>query len=325
MRFKHTFHVFVDNFPVIYKQLIYRLIILAVSSAITVAVVYPFIMDLMNSPQLKHLIDSSLDYALKLLNGDVAELKDLFENIKTAYGAFIVLLQTKFTRFILSCLLLLLVFIVSKWFESLGNYATAAILNDKMALRANQPFLTTLIRNLKDASIYSLIYVPLSILYDIIVAVAMFVLLFFLLNNVLNMFISLFLFVLVIVVSVVIKMTFTTDWLPAIIRGKKGHGGAFKYTFLRKGKSTLSVMSDFAVLVLLVFALNVAAFFTTFGVGLLLTIPSSYVAILCYEFVNYYDRECLKYFIDKDTIISGTKERTQTREEFFRGNNGENN
>lgn len=325
MRFKHTFHVFVDNFTTIYKQLIYRLIVLAIGSSITVAVIYPFIMDLMNSPQLKHLIDSSLDYALKLLNGEVVELKDLSAKIITAYDAFIDLLQTKFTRFILSCLLILLVFLVTKWFEGLGNYATATMINDKMALRANQPFLTALIRNLKDASIYNLMYVPLSVLYDIIVAVAMFFLLFFLLNNVLNMFISLFLFVLVIVFSIVIKMTFTTDWLPAIIRGKKGHREAFKYTFSRKGKNTLSVMSNFAVLVIVVFSLNVAAFLTTFGVGLLLTVPSSYVAIICYEFVNYYDREGLRYFIDNDTIISGVKERTQTREEFFRGNSGENN
>ena len=201
----------------------------------------------------------------------------------------------------------------------MGNYAAAAVINDKMALRAEQPFLGTLIRNLKEATIYNAIYVPLSILYDIVVGVAMFFLLFFLLNNVLYFFICVFLFVLAIVVSIVIKMTFTCDWLPALIRGKKGQLGSFKYTFCRKNKGTLTVASNFAVLVLIIFALNAAALILTFGVGLLLTIPSSYVLLISFEFVNYYDREELKYFLDKDTIVSSAKEHTPTREEFFRG------
>lgn len=320
MKFKHTFNVFIDNFSIVYKQLLYRVIIMLIFGAITTAAVYPFIMSLINSEQLQHLIDIAIDYALNLLNGNFSELSSLAENVIKAYNAFWELLRTKFTGFVLSCLLILLVRLVSKWFDGLGNYATAAAINDKMALRAKQPFITTLIRNLKDAAIYNAIYVPLSMLYDLAVATVMFFLLFFLLNNVLYFLVCLFLFVLAIVISLVIKMAFTTDWLPAIIRGKKGQLGAFKYTFSQTGKSTLTVMSDFAIIVLLIFSINVAAALTTFGVGLLLTIPSSYVLILCYELVNYYDREGLKYFVDNNTIVCTAKEHPLTREEFFKGN-----
>ncbi len=323
MRFKHTFHVFVDNFTIIYKQLLYRLVILLISGLITFAVVYPFIMDLINSDQLQLLLDNAWTYLSNLLNGKIEELGQLAENVKKAFGAFMELLQTKLPSFVLSLLLLVLVRIVSKWFEGLGNYATAACINDKMALRAKQPFLTTLIKNLKDAAIYNLIYVPMSVVYDVIVAVAMFFLLFFLLNHVLYFLISVFLFTLALVFSIIIKMTFTTDWLPSLIRGKKGQRGAFLYTFSRNGKNTLHIMSDFAVLVILIFALNVTVGLSTLGVGLLLTIPSSYVCLICFEFVNYYDREGLKYFIGENNIVSTKKERDLTREEFFRGENDE--
>ena len=94
-----------------------------------------------------------------------------------------------------------------------------------MALRANSPFLNTLISNLKSAAIYNAIYVPLSIAYDLLIGVAMFFLLFFLLNNILYFLVSVFLFVLAIVVAVTIKMTFTCDWLPALIRGKRDSWG----------------------------------------------------------------------------------------------------
>ncbi len=319
MKFKHTFHVFVDNFGIIYKQLLYRLIILLVSGLICSLAIYPFIKELIDSPQLTSLIDGMWGYLTTLLNGDVHELGSISLRVKDAYADFLTLLQDKTTSFVLSGLLLLLVYVVSKWFSGLGNYATAAVINDKMALRANSPFLNTLISNLKSAAVYNAIYVPLSIAYDLLIGVAMFFLLFFLLNNILYFLVSVFLFVLAIVVAVTIKMTFTCDWLPALIRGKKGQLGAFKYTFSRTNKSTMSVVSNFAVMCVLIFALNSAALMLTFGVGLLLTIPSSYVMLICFEFVNYYDREEIKYFVEKHTIIAPEKEKTLTREEFFRG------
>ncbi|MDE7168546.1 MAG: hypothetical protein K2O28_06855 [Clostridia bacterium] len=320
MKFKHSFHVFVDNFSVVYKQLLYRLIVLVISGLICWAGVYPFIKTFINSEQLNTIIEGTKGFITTLLSGKINELADLSEKVQTAYAELIELFNTKLSQAILSGLLILLITIISKWFMGLGNYATASIINDKMALRAKQPFFSTLIRNLKSAAIYNAIYVPLSVLFDLIIVVAMFFLFFTLLNHVVYFFICLFLFVLAVVFAITFKMTVTSDWLPALIRGKMKQGAAMKYAFARKGKNTFNVMSNFAVIVLIVFALNMAAAILTLGVGLLLTVPSSYVIIICFEFVNYYDREEIKYSVDKNTIISPAKERPLSREEFFRGN-----
>lgn len=319
MKFKHSFHIFVDNFSVIYKQLLYRLVVLLISGVICWLGVYPFIRTFIDSPQLNSLVEGVKNFVTNLLNGRMDELQSLSESVKTAYAGLIELFNTKLSQAVLSGLLLLLIIVVSKWFTGLGNYATASVINDKMALRAKQPFLVTLIRNLKNASIYNAIYVPLSVLYDLIIAVAMFFLFFTLLNHILYFFICLFLFVIAMVFAYTFKMTMTSDWLPALIRGKMKQGAAIKYTFSRKNKNTFNVMSNFFVIVLTVFAMNVAALFLTFGAGLLLTIPSSYALIICFELVNYYDREEIKYSVDKNTIISPAKERPLSREEFFRG------
>ena len=320
MKFKHSFHVFVDNFSVVYKQLLYRLIVLVISGLICWAGVYPFIKTFINSEQLNTIIEGTKGFITTLLSGKINELADLSEKVQTAYSELIELFNTKLSQAVLSGLLILLITIISKWFMGLGNYATASIINDKMALRAKQPFFSTLIRNLKSAAIYNAIYVPLSVLFDLIIVVAMFFLFFTLLNHVVYFFICLFLFVLAVVFAITFKMTVTSDWLPALIRGKMKQGAAMKYAFARKGKNTFNVMSNFAVIVLIVFALNMAAAILTLGVGLLLTVPSSYVIIICFEFVNYYDREEIKYSVDKNTIISPAKERPLSREEFFRGN-----
>lgn len=320
MKFKHTFHVFVDNFTVTYKQLLYRLVVGIISALITSLIVYEFAIQFINSSAFTTLWDGAHEFVKKLLYGEMGELAKISENVRKAFDELKILVSTKMPELILSLLLILLVNIVAKWFGGLGNYATGAVINDKMTLHADLPFLSTLIRNLKEAAIYNAIYAPLSVLYDVAVSVGMLFFTFLLVNSGLPFIFGIFLFVLVIVASITIKMTFTTDWLPAIIRGKKKQGEAFKYAFSRKGKRTLNVMSNYAVLVLIIMGLNVAALFLTLGVGLLITIPASYVVIVTFELVNYYDREEIKYFIDKNTIVKPEKETVLSREKFFTDN-----
>ena len=324
MKFKHTFHVFIDNFSVIYKQLLYRLVVIAVMTTIGSLCVYQFIRDLINSDELSSLISGVKDFISSFLNGNVSELSGISENVKKAYELFLKLLQEKMVQIVLAVLFSALFIIIGKWFTGLGNYSTSILINDKMSLRASSPFLGSLISNLKSAALYNLIYAPLCVLYDLIVAAGLAILMYFLIiNNVLPIIIGIFIFVLVFVVAVAFKLTFTCDWLPSLIRGKLSQKNAIIYTFSRKNKQTLNVFSNFVVLILIIMSVNVTAALTTFGVGLLLTIPASFVILECFEMVNYFDREELKYFIDKTTIVKPGKETVITREQFFRGDNNE--
>ena len=72
MKFKHTFHVFVDNFNITYKQLLYRLAVLVVAGIVFYFSVIPFINGFL--PELNNLINNAGDFVLKLLNGEVSEL-----------------------------------------------------------------------------------------------------------------------------------------------------------------------------------------------------------------------------------------------------------
>ena len=317
MKFKHTFHVFVDNFSVTYKQLLYRLVIGLISALLTSIIVYKFAIQFINSESFTTLWNGVGDFAKELFAGEVTKLHDISDKVSKAFDELIILANTKLPELFVSLLLILLVQIVAKWFGGLGNYAAAAVINDKMTLHADLPFLSTLIRNLKEAAIYNAIYAPLSVLYDVAVFAGMLFLTFLLVTSGMPIIFALFLFSLVFVAAITLKMTFTTDWLPAIIRGKKKQGEAFKYAFSRKGKATFNVMSNFFVLILIILALNVAALFFTLGAGLIITIPASYVILVTFELVNYYDREEIKYFIDKDNIIKPNKEIILTREQFF--------
>lgn len=318
MKFKHSFHVFVDNFSVTYKQLLYRLAVSLIAAGLYAAVIIPLVKGLTGSAEYLSLIEGIKSFFKNLVEGRPSDLGADSEQIKTAFKGLLEFISAKTSNIALGAMGIILVQFVQKFFEGMGNYTTAAVINDKMALRAQSPFMITLIHNLKPAALYSLIYVPLSMVYSLICYAGLFYLIFFLIPFVFFP-IKVFLFIVLIVIAVSFKMVFTTDWLPALIRGKASQRQAFVYTFKRKGKQTLNVLSNFVVLVLLIFSINVAAIVCTFGAGALITIPSSYVILVCFEFVNYYDREELKYFIDKKTIIKPEKEKALTREEFFRG------
>ena len=321
MKFKHTFNVFIDNFTVTYKQLLYRLIIALITMGLTAAIVVPLVNGLTTSPYYILLMDGIKALLQNILDGELTNIGATTAQIKEAFGALVNFVTEHFASIAWGVVGIVLIKLIANFFESLGNYATAAVINDRMALHAKSPFILTLIRNLKEACLYSLMYVPLSFLYDLVCLALVYLIVFklFALLPFMYLPIQVFIALTIIVLAISVKMTLTSDWLPALIRGKTGQRKAFLYTFDRRKKNTLNVLSNFVVLVIIIFALNVAAILSTFGVGALLTIPSSYVVLISFEFVNYYDREELKYFIDKNTIIKPEKERPLTREEFFKG------
>lgn len=321
MKFRHTFHVFIDNFAVTYKQLLYRIVIAVIAIALYAAIITPFIHALTGSPDYTSLMHGIKAFLQNLVEGKPTELGLATEQIKEAFEALIRLVTENRANIVWGIVGVVAVYLVEKFFAGLGNYATAAVINDRMALRADSPFMVTLIRNLKKASLYNLMYVPLSFVYDALCCIILYLIVFklFALLPFINIFVQIFLFLTFVVIAVAFKMVFTTDWLPSLIRGKMSQKKAFLYTFNRRRKNTFNVLSNFLVLIIIIFTINVGGIIFTLGVAGLLTIPSSYVILLCFEFVNYYEREELKYFIDKKTIIKPEKEEVPTREEFFRG------
>jgi hypothetical protein len=319
MKFKNTFNVFVDNFPVVYKHLLYRLVVALIAFGLYAAVIYPFANAIFSSAEYNALIDGLKEFVKNLINGNASELGSTTEKIKNAFESIVSLISKNSGNIIWGVIGFLIVYMIKKFFMGLGNYATSAVICDKMALRAKSPFIITLVRNLKKATLYNLIYVPLATVYELIVYAGMYLLIFWVFGFVSFWPIKFFFYVAIIIVALSLKMVFTTDWIPALIRGQMSQRDAFVYTFKRTNKHTADILSHYVILSLIIYFVNVVGAIFTFGAAALITIPASYVLVLCFELVNYYDREELKYFIDNKTIVKPEKEHTLSREEFFKG------
>ncbi len=325
MKFKHAFNVFIDNFIVTYKVLLYRVIILIFSMCLYTAVILPFIHSISDTTPVIDLTEAVSEFGSAFVNLDFTALQNAWQSIGNAFDELLQLLRARVGSIVLTVVILILVYLIQRFLSGLSNYTAAALINDKMAMRADSSFIGTLIKNLGKASLYNAIYVPLSLVYDIIIFTVMTAIFIGLMNASAPLLLLIAMFSTCITFLFVIKMALTTDWLPALIYGKMTNRGAIMYSLNYKAnnKNFLSALSNYVVLVLVIFALNVAAVFLTFGAGLLLTMPASYVLLISFEFVNYCDNNEIKYFMDKNTVVKPEREAVMTRKQFFKGENND--
>ena len=319
MKFKHTFLVFVDNFKTTYKVLLYRIIIAALCLCIYTAIIFPFMQRISNTAPMLEMSAASKYFGSALANLDFVAMHDAWLQITQSLNGLMELLSSQIGEIVGGIIVIVIVYLVQRFLLGLGNYTAGAMLNDKMAMRADSPFIGTLIKNLGSASLYNAIYVPLSTLFDIIVIGLTGAAVYGLFVAGTPLLLLIFLFSVIVVLLFSIKMTFTSDWLPALVYGKMNNRAAMKYSFGYSGKKFSDVFSNYLILVLIILALNTAAVFLTFGAGLLITIPASYLILICMEFVNYCENNDVKYFLDKNNVIKPEKETVLTREQFFKG------
>lgn len=317
MKFKHTFHVFVDNFNCTYKLLLYRFIVSAISFCLYTAVIFSFLQLIMDTTQIEQLNAALEEFSTAFVNLDFNAMQLGWENIRAAAEQIVTLLTTRLGEIIGGITVLAALYLVQHFFLGLGNYTLGAMVNDRMALHANSPFFGTLVKNLGKAALYNAIYVPLSFVYDVLSIILVWAI-FFVALPFLPLLVKIFLFATVFLFLTAIKMTFTTDWLPSLINGKTNNRTAIAASFRSKGRR-LDVLSNYLVLVLTIFGLNFAACVFTFGAGMFITLPASYVVLIAFEFVNYCDANNIKYFTDKNTVVKPEKEQSVTREQFFKG------
>ena len=308
-----------DNFSTTYKLLVYRLIVLAITIGLSCAVLVPAIGCISDAPQYTTLQSSISALWTDIINLNAGELQTDVQAAREAFGAFRHLLSDKSWLVATVVVCMCVVYVIDRFLVGAGNYVTGALVHDKMVMHTDSSFTFTLFKNIKQAALYAVIYAPIAFVYDAICFVIMWAIILVGLKGLSFTLIKIFLIAALFLVFSAVKFAFTTDWLPALIDAKMKQRKAICYTFARKGKKTLEVLSNSLVLKLTVFALNVAAGLFTFGAGLLLTLPASSLILTAYCFVNYFDRNKQKYFVDEYTVIGPKKDTPVSREEFFKG------
>lgn len=299
MVFLNAVRLLLENFKNTYKIMLYKFVVSLVAAALCAAMLLPELSALAESAPAQQFLAGVEDFFAALFTANTAGLTEAKELISTAMKAFVELLSQRATGVILATVGCVVVYLVKRFAETICYFTVGDVLDDKMNTYGQTPFLPSLVANLGRGSVYALIYVPITFLWDVL-TMGLVLLIF----SVSGVFTALFLSMTVIVVMQALKLVGTGLWLPAMSADKKTFREALHVGTKQERKQRVKMFGTYIEAVYAVVILNVAAGLCTFGSALIITVPASYFLFICLQYVYYYTVQGRKYFISFDRIAS---------------------
>ncbi|MBR2441521.1 MAG: hypothetical protein IKB20_00400 [Clostridia bacterium] len=302
MRFANSIRLLMENFKQNYKLLLYKLVMLLVAGALYSAFLLPQLIEIASTPAVKGLWVNVQNVFRSFFTPELEEPAKYVEAIFGEGGSLkqvFDLLMTMRLELFLVALGCVLVYLVKRFIDTLCYFTVGSLLNDKMSAYAETPFWTAFVANLGKASIYALVYVPIVFAFDVcIFTICCFMLRF------LPLLAALFLSITLIAVGQAAKLALTSLWMPAMTADNKKLGEAIRIGNKRELKQIGKAFTLYLVTVYSIIIVNAVSALFTFGSALLITIPASYLLLLCQQYVIYYTLKGKKYFITYESIAT---------------------
>lgn len=318
MIFKNAFSLVIDNFVLNYKMLLYKIAVWVITFALCMALLYAPIITLVNSRPMSDLVALLGEFVRALTSGDTAFLSTFADQFQVTMGELVAYLQRNTSSIVLFALGLLVILVVSRFLDGIGHFTFGCLIENKLSSYAKTPFLVTYVSNLSKAALWQVVYVPVTFVYDVCTIFLCYAVFLILINiisvGLIASVVALMVSVTLLLSAQAIKLTVFNDAIPAIVTDKMRLRDALKKTFTFQKEKFGALFSTYLVTVLLILCVNVLFAVATFGAGLLITIPMSYMMMICIQFVSYYSYGQKKYFLGKDNIVQ-PKERTS--ENFY--------
>ncbi len=307
MKLRNALRILMDNFSNTYKFLLYRVVTGALFIGLIYAVLNIGLHIIFTSAEIKQIAGLIGEFFEALVSGNTSYLETFRETFMQACTAFIALLGENVGSIVGSILLICLLYLVSRFLNGLALFAFGSILNDKMSLYTKTSFSAAYFKNLGRAMLYHVIYVPVSFLYDLLVLAFCWFVFFFTPSllfgwSIVSVLVGLSISIAAFLCLQTLKMTIVSAWVPATIAEKNGVIGGLKTCLKGTGKDFGGRFSNFLLSIYVIFILNIVCGLCTLGSALFISIPASYLFLLCLQFVCYYNDQNKKYYISFRTI-----------------------
>ena len=306
MRFRNALRISVDNFSSVFKLLLYRLVTGLLFFSLIYVILKLSLSVVTESAELRELKDLIGIFFRSVATGDTERLHGIGDEFQTALKNILLMLGKHSGSIAGAIVGVCVIYLCSRFANGLAVFALGNTVNDRMSVFARTSFSTAYFKNIGQAMLYQIIYVPLAFVYDAL-SIALCWLLFFYIPSffalplLISLIVALFSAMTVIVCLQALKMTVISAWMPAMIADKKSAGAGLKSCFA-DGKGFGQRFAGFLVAVSAIVTVNVMCALATFGSALLLTVPFSFIFLLAMQFVNHYQATGRKYFVSLHTI-----------------------
>ncbi len=296
MTYKNSFKLLTNNFSIVWKQLLYLIIISMFSFGIAYCIFLP---------------------AMKILisEGVIAQFTDIFETIYTSPSdivtackdAFLNLtnvLATNFSKVGVNIIFaLFFAKFIFDFLKYISYYNATSVLYMKLTSFLDVGYTRNLISTLGSSVRYAFARVIYNLPFDIILAL-LFYAFFAFINGTITIIIGLFALISLVVLVLAIKISLFTPQACFMIEYQSP---AFKSLF--KGhkkvtKSFIKIFSNSIIVVISLIAINIAVGVFTVGAGLTITLPTSLIFICIFNLTSYLGACGERYYLSETLIIN---------------------
>lgn len=299
MAIKHTAGIFISKFGLVYKIIVYFLIVVLLVGAITFAVAHPAIQKLVEKAGDTSFVMHAKNGFAKLLRGNDAFL-DEFRLANDSFGEIAATVKTAKGEWTALTVTFFVAFAVVTYLLALSALPFSDILRNFMSSKSEFGFMSNLVANAGRAALYALLYTLFVFTSQVAICILT-VLVFLELIPKLGV-LSFSVCYLILTLLSALKSTIFAGWLPATVTENVGVFKGFGVGLRAIGKRFMRSFWTFVFLSWLLTALISAFGVLTFGVGLIIAIPSAFILHRIVELVLYFDACGYRYYIDAQTV-----------------------
>ncbi len=296
MNIKNTFLVCINNFMLVFKQLVYTLIIGIVVGLCLYGTASPIVKLLQNSGW-----TDELRAFLSSIYTDPKNIAVGFNEIaESFYAIFTKNFSSLWGNYILSCCLIVFVPVFA---SNLSFYCLGDVVNAKMNSWVNYGYANRFFSGFKKNVVYSLYMVIFEII-TMAVIVGLFMLYGVIANSILLITVLLPVLIISVIIVLAIKNAFTMWIMPACLNEDIRVTKAVKKSFIIGAKNFGRVFSGSALMYLIEFFFVMIGGVFTLGAGLCIVLPAVTVLNAIFALIYYYQSEKLRYYINEFTIVN---------------------
>ncbi len=191
--------------------------------------------------------------------------------------------------------------IVSRFIFGLRTLPTYDIMNRYMSEGSNYYFMSTYVSTFGKSARFATFQTLFTLPFDVLICAAGYFLIGFLFKTL--GILAPFIVIIVVICLIALRYTLFFFWGPLVVRGMpivKAFGEGIKLGFKNFG----DIFSLMVVYLVLMFSVMSTLLFSTYGVGLLIALPLSFVFMVALNLVKYYDVARLRYYVTADTVVN---------------------
>lgn len=295
MAFKNAFKILIEKFGLVWKLMLFTVIIAVILISVSMAFMIPIYRALLNGG----IIEQFTSLFTGIMNGE--SINTWFEMLRDIGQSFGALLRENLSLRINSALWLVFVVVFAYRFL-LGFYELPliAVLDASMSANARIGFTGQIVSKLGKSARFTLVKMLYTVVYDTLV-VFITIGLFKLLDvPVLAMFAP-FIIMTVFIALTAFRYTLIAMWAPRVIDGGKIFA-SFGFSVRSAFKNFGSIFAYFLVTWVLVITCNVFVGLFTLGAGLLISVPTSMLLVNILNMTLYYGKNGKRYYVDGSVI-----------------------